>query len=91
MQIYVEIIGYMAGALTTFAGLPQALKTIRTKDTRGISVVKYAMSLGGTILWLVFGICIESIPVILTNLVSGPLTTIVLYYKIKAKIRGPTK
>lgn len=89
MQLYVEIIGYMAGALTTFAGLPQAIKTIRTKDTRGISITKYVMSLCGTILWLVFGICIESLPVILTNLISGPLTTIVLVYKLKANIRSP--
>ncbi|NIJ41538.1 uncharacterized protein with PQ loop repeat [Parvibaculum indicum] len=34
-------IGYIAAFLTTVAFVPQALKTIRTRDTSGISLAMY--------------------------------------------------
>ncbi len=38
-MLYTEIIGYMAAFGTTISFLPQAVKTIRTKDTSGISLL----------------------------------------------------
>ncbi|NCY17753.1 MAG: hypothetical protein EBX39_13545 [Actinobacteria bacterium] len=37
------IIGYLAAFLTTSAFLPQAIKTLKTKDASGISLVMYSM------------------------------------------------
>ena len=49
-------IGYLAAFLTTFAFLPQAIKTIRTRDTAGVSLLMYASMTMGIVFWLLHGI-----------------------------------
>lgn len=51
-----ENIGYVAAFLTTIAFLPQAIKTIRTRDTSGLSLAMYACLTVGILLWLLHGI-----------------------------------
>lgn len=51
-----SFIGYVAAFLTTFAFLPQALKTIKTRDTSGLSLAMYACLTVGIFLWLLHGI-----------------------------------
>lgn len=48
-------LGYIAALLTTFAFLPQAIKTIRTRDTSGLSLVMYACLTVGIVLWFIYG------------------------------------
>ncbi|EHK6824485.1 PQ-loop repeat-containing protein [Escherichia coli] len=43
--------GLFAAFFTTFAFAPQSIKTIRTRNTEGISVVMYIMFLTGVISW----------------------------------------
>ncbi len=45
--------GLFAAFFTTFAFAPQSIKTIRTRNTEGISVVMYIMFLTGVISWIV--------------------------------------
>lgn len=40
-------IGYVAALLTTVAFVPQAAKTIRSKDTRGLSLSMYVVFTAG--------------------------------------------
>jgi MtN3 and saliva related transmembrane protein len=61
--------------------LPQAIKTIKTKDTRGISFWMYFFSIIGVIFWLIFGFMIGSFPIILKNIVVIILGGIVLWIK----------
>ncbi|MGY3805115.1 SemiSWEET transporter [Pigmentibacter ruber] len=61
------IIGYIAAFLTTSAFLPQAIKTLKSKDTRGISLVMYSMFCTGVFLWLLYGIMINDLIIILAN------------------------
>ncbi|MGA1137306.1 MAG: SemiSWEET family sugar transporter, partial [bacterium] len=39
----VQLLGYAAGSLTTLSFIPQAIKTLRTGDTRGFSLRMYAL------------------------------------------------
>lgn len=48
--------GLFAAFFTTFAFAPQSIKTIRTRNTEGISVVMYIMFLTGVISWIAYGI-----------------------------------
>lgn len=43
MENIIDTIGYCAALLTTLSFLPQAIKTIKTKDTSGISLIMYSM------------------------------------------------
>ncbi len=80
---YITVIGLFAGACTTVSLLPQLLKSIRTKETRDISLSMYVLLVIGLCLWIIYGIFIGSIPVILANSVSFSLAVIVLVIKIK--------
>ena len=78
-----EWAGYLAAAMTTLAFVPQALKTIRTRDTRSISLGMYVVFTIGIAFWLVYGIALGSIPMILSNIVTFLLSATILGLKIK--------
>ncbi|WP_299353691.1 SemiSWEET transporter [Mucilaginibacter sp.] len=82
---YIEIIGFMAAFSTTISFLPQAVKTIRTKDTSGISLSMYVVFTVGTFLWLMYGIMYPSLPVAVANAITFIFAGIILVYKIKYK------
>ncbi len=84
-MIYTDTIGYMAAFCTTISFLPQAIKTIRTKDTSGISLLMYAVFTLGTALWLTYGILSSQWPVAAANAVTFVLALTILFYKIKYK------
>ena len=80
-----SIIGYLAAFGTTVSFLPQAIKTIQTKDTSGISLSMYALFTGGTLLWLIYGIMSGSLPVAVANSITFIFASIILVYKIRYK------
>lgn len=65
-----ENIGYLAAFLTTIAFLPQAIKTIRTRDTSGLSLAMYACLTVGIVLWLLHGIHLGDYALIGANSVT---------------------
>lgn len=79
----ITIIGFAAAILTTGSFLPQALKTIRTKDTSGISLFMYSLFALGTLLWFLFGLFSNNMPVMIANAVTLIFASIILVYKIK--------
>ncbi len=78
-------IGWIAAALTTFSFLPQAIKTVKEKNTAGISLGMYSMFTVGVFLWLVYGFIIGDIPLMLSNIVTFIFASIVLTMKLKYK------
>lgn len=78
-----EWAGYLAAAMTTLAFVPQAIKTIRTRDTRGISLGMYVVFTIGIGFWLVYGIAMDSMPMILSNIVTFLLSATILGLKLK--------
>ena len=82
---YIILIGYAAAICTTSAFLPQAIKTIKTKSTKDISMIMYILFCMGVFFWLVYGLYINSMPMILANVITFVLTLIILIMKIKYK------
>jgi len=80
---YIDIIGFLAGALTTFALLPQVLKSWRTKSTTDVSRRWILMLVVGAFLWIIYGFFISSIPVMVANIATFILALIVLILKLK--------
>ncbi|WP_240626194.1 PQ-loop domain-containing transporter [Pseudoxanthomonas sp. SGT-18] len=50
-------LGFVAATLTTVAFVPQALKTLRSRDTRGICLGMYVVFTVGLCFWLAYGSC----------------------------------
>lgn len=80
---WITVIGFAAAFCTTVSFLPQAVKTIRTKDTTGISLSMYLLFTTGTLLWLLFGIFSGNTPVMVANAITLAFAAIILYYKLK--------
>ncbi len=78
-----EWAGYLAAVMTTLAFVPQAIKTIRTRDTRSISLGMYVVFTTGIAMWLVYGIALNSMPMILANIVTFLLSATILGLKLK--------
>jgi len=76
-----DIIASLAAFFTMIGYVPQAIKTIRTKDTSGISFWMYFFSIIGVIFWLIFGFMISNIPMILKNIAVIIFGGIVLWIK----------
>jgi MtN3 and saliva related transmembrane protein len=83
-------IGFLAGAATTAANLPQVVKTYRTKSAEGLSF-RMLLSLAiGLALWVIYGIMSKSLPLIVTNSVVLLLIVALIGMKLKFD-REPTK
>jgi len=78
-------IGVVAAFCTTLSFLPQAIKTIRTKNTSSISSGMYTLFTFGTLMWLIYGCVSNDRPIIVANAVTLVLATIILYYKLRFK------
>ena len=78
-----EWIGFAAAFLTSFSFVPQAVMTIRTKNTSGISRGMYCMFTVGVALWLAYGIYLMSWPMIAANTVTLALAATVLTFKLR--------
>jgi len=78
-----EWIGYIAGFFTTSAALPQLVKVLRSRHTTSISLWMYVFVVNGGILWIVYGVSIGSPSVIVANLVSLSINSLILILKLR--------
>lgn len=78
-----EWLGYLAATLTTLAFVPQAVKTIRSRDTSGISLGMYVVFTVGIVCWFGYGIALGSWPMILANAVTFLLAAVILALKLR--------
>lgn len=80
---FVTLIGLLAGICTTISLLPQAIKCWKEKKTRDLSLGMYIIFTIGVLLWLVYGLYRQDLPMILANAVSSVLAAFILFMKIK--------
>ena len=79
----IELIGSAAAVITTLCWVPQALKVIRTRETRSLSLVMYLMLALGVTLWLAYGLLIVSWPLIVANAITMVLVAVILGMKLR--------
>ncbi|RAY97064.1 hypothetical protein DP187_21335 [Enterobacter cloacae] len=81
--------GLFAAFFTTFAFAPQSIKTLRTRNTEGISVVMYIMFLTGVIAWIAYGILRSDFAVLAANIVTLFLAAPVLAMTLLNRRKKP--
>lgn len=81
----ITLIGLAAALCTTTSFLPQAIKTIKSKHTKDLSLGMYSLTTIGVSLWLTYGLLNNDLPIILANAVTLVLVVIILAMKIKYK------
>ncbi len=81
----ITVLGLVAATCTTISFLPQAVKTIRTKHTKDLSLEMYSILTFGIFLWLLYGIFIGDLPIILANGITLVFCITILFLIIKYK------
>ncbi len=77
-----DLIGYIAAFLTTLNFFPQALKTLRSRDTHSISLRMYLLFTTGVMFWSIYGWMVGDGPVLIANLITLVPAVIVLVLKL---------
>lgn len=78
-----ELIGLIAGACTTLAFVPQAVRTLRTGSARDFSPFMLVLFVGGIVLWLAYGLMAGLTAVIAANCATLVLTLPILWVKLR--------
>ncbi len=79
------IVGISAASLTMFGFLPQAIKIIKTKSAKDVSVVTLWQFNIGVFFWSLYGIHLKDYILITANITSLfiLIMTLALYYKYR--------
>ena len=85
-----EVVGFVAGILTTAANVPQVVATYKRRSGEGLSF-RMLVTLGaGLLLWVVYGLANHSLPIILSNAAGAGLVATLLAFKLRFD-RRPAK
>jgi MtN3 and saliva related transmembrane protein len=85
MDFNIEIIGLIAAFFTTASFVPQVVKTWKSKSVENLSLSMYLVMLTGVILWLVYGFYINSLSIILANIITITLVCVIIILKLRYK------
>lgn len=81
----IQLLGLAAGSCTTAAFIPQVLKTWKSQSAKDLSLGMFSIFCTGVILWLIYGLLINDLPVIVANLVTLILASLLLFWKLRWK------
>ena len=73
-----EILGYIAGTITTISFLPQLFLTLKTRQTQGVSLRMYGLFTVGITLWLIYGLMLKSPSIVIANAVTLVLSLVII-------------
>ena len=80
----VDLIGYLAGGLTTIAFIPQVWRTWRTKSAEDLSMMMLTTFTMGVALWFAYGVALGSTPMIVSNAVTLAQSAFLVGMKVRA-------
>ena len=77
-----EIIGFLAGGLSSALFVPQIVKIFKEKSAEEISIITCIIGILSSGLWLWYGIVQDHISMIVTNIIAGIATVVLLSLKL---------
>lgn len=83
LSALVPATGALAAALTTLCWVPQALKIVREREARAISLPGTLLSAIGFLLWLIYGLALADAPLIASSAVTLAITAAIVALKIR--------
>lgn len=80
--LLINIIGYAASIAMILGYMPQAITTIRTRDTSGIAMPTFIMLGLGSIFFVAQGIMLSNWPLVITNVITTICSVIIFAIKL---------
>jgi MtN3 and saliva related transmembrane protein len=84
----INLLGFVAGTLTTLSFLPQVHKAWTTHSCNDLSLGMLLAFGAGVLLWLIYGLRLQAAPIIAANAVT--LALILVLIALKARFRNPS-
>ena len=78
-----DLLGIIAGTLTTVSFVPQVWRIWRRKSATDVSLGTFFLFAAGVLAWLGYGILIRATPVIVANAITLVLAICVIALKIR--------
>jgi MtN3 and saliva related transmembrane protein len=75
LDVVLETLATITGVASSFAMLPQIYRIFKRKSAKDISIWTYLYMLGAGVIWILYGLNIQSFPIWVSNLI-GSLTMI---------------
>ena len=81
--IPIDVIGTIAATLTTGSFGLQAMHTLKSRDVSGISLGMYVVYVFGVVLWVAYGVMLNAVPMISSQVITLTFASIILVMKIR--------
>ena len=85
LMAFAEILGYIAAVGTTGAFIPQVVTVFKTKRTEDLSLGTFVLFCVGVLLWSIYGVIVNSLPIILANSLTFLMAFYILVMIVKHK------
>jgi MtN3 and saliva related transmembrane protein len=82
---FINLLGLLAGTITSISFLPQLIKTWRSKSAKDVSLVMFLFLGIGITLWIVYGFLTNTVPIIAANVATLILIIMIIGLKFKYK------
>jgi MtN3 and saliva related transmembrane protein len=80
---WVNLLGHIASALSSLTFIPQVYHTWKTKSVRDLNLWMILIVFASTVIWLIYGIEKELLPVVICNSIICFLSLLLIYFKCK--------
>lgn len=78
-----NLLGFIAAGIGIVMFIPQALQVWKTKNTKSISAVSFALFGTASLLWTIYGLIMNAPPIIVVNIVIVLLSIFIVLMKLR--------
>ncbi len=81
----IEIVGLAGAFLSSITFIPQVYKAWQSKSVGDLSIAMMLIVFASTIVWLIYGVKLDLLPVIICNAIIALLSLMLIYFKFTFK------
>jgi MtN3 and saliva related transmembrane protein len=82
---WIEVVGHTGAFLSSITFIPQVYKAWQSKSVGDLSLAMMLIVFSSTIVWLVYGVSLNLLPVIICNGIIAVLSLLLIYFKFSFK------
>jgi MtN3 and saliva related transmembrane protein len=82
---WIDITGLTGSFLSSVTFIPQVIKAWQSKSVGDLSLLMMLIVFSSTVIWLVYGIALNLLPVIICNAIICFLSLVLIYFKFSFK------
>ena len=81
----IDILGFVAGTISSVVFLPQVIKTWKEKSAKNVSLLMFIIAFVNEVMWIAYGALRNDMVIVITNVIMITMCSIMLLLKLKYK------